>query len=432
MNKYAHIFKGKKVTIMGLGLLGKGLGDAIFLAKAGAILTITDLKNEKELAPSLDKLKKYKNIKYVLGKHEISDFENCDFVLKAQGVPLNSPYIEHARKSKIPIRMDDELFISLLPKNVKVVGVTGTRGKTTVASLIFHILKSSGKKAHLGGNIRGLATLSLLPKIKSGDIVVLELSSWQLQGFHEQKISPNISVFTNFMDDHMNYYSSRKEYYYDKSAIYAYQKKGDICVVGSSLGSFTTKSKKIIAESNDVPKNWKLPLVGEHNLENISLSVAVVKALRIPIIKIKKGVESFKAVEGRLQLVKKIKGVGIYNDNNSTTPEATVAALKAFPNKNIILIMGGADKGLDTKELIKTILKYTKKVILLPGTGTETLPTLTRTVLASSLQDAVKKALEFAEKGDVILFSPAFASFGLFKNEYDRTDQFMNIIKKLK
>ncbi len=432
MNKYAHIFKGKKVTIMGLGLLGKGLGDAIFLAKAGAILTITDLKNEKELAPSLDKLKKYKNIKYVLGKHEISDFENCDFVLKAQGVPLNSPYIEHARKSKIPIRMDDELFISLLPKNVKVVGVTGTRGKTTVASLIFHILKSSGKKAHLGGNIRGLATLSLLPKIKSGDIVVLELSSWQLQGFHEQKISPNISVFTNFMDDHMNYYSSRKEYYYDKSAIYAYQKKGDICVVGSSLGSFTTKSKKIIAESNDVPKNWKLPLVGEHNLENISLSVAVVKALRIPIIKIKKGVESFKAVEGRLQLVKKIKGVGIYNDNNSTTPEATVAALKAFPNKNIILIMGGADKGLDTKELIKTILKYTKKVILLPGTGTETLPTLTRTVLASSLQDAVKKALEFAEKGDVILFSPAFASFGLFKNEYDRNDQFMNIIKKLK
>ncbi len=417
---------------MGLGLLGKGLGDAIFLAKAGAILTITDLKNEKELAPSLDKLKKYKNIKYVLGKHEISDFENCDFVLKAQGVPLNSPYIEHARKSKIPIRMDDELFISLLPKNVKVVGVTGTRGKTTVASLIFHILKSSGKKAHLGGNIRGLATLSLLPKIKSGDIVVLELSSWQLQGFHEQKISPNISVFTNFMDDHMNYYSSRKEYYYDKSAIYAYQKKGDICVVGSSLGSFTTKSKKIIAESNDVPKNWKLPLVGEHNLENISLSVAVVKALRIPIIKIKKGVESFKAVEGRLQLVKKIKGVGIYNDNNSTTPEATVAALKAFPNKNIILIMGGADKGLDTKELIKTILKYTKKVILLPGTGTETLPTLTRTVLASSLQDAVKKALEFAEKGDVILFSPAFASFGLFKNEYDRNDQFMNIIKKLK
>lgn len=438
MEKARSYFKNKKVTILGLGLLGKGLGDAIFLAQCGAHVTVTDLKSAKELASSVSKLKKFKNVHFVLGRHEYADFENADFVLKAQGVSLDSPYIAHARNNGVPIRMDDELFVFMAPKNVKIIGVTGTRGKTTTASLIYHILKVAGKRVHLGGNIRGVATLEILKKVKTGDIVVLELSSWQLQGFGEQKISPQIAVFTNFMPDHMNYYAgSMKDYFSDKALIYKYQKRGDVLVVGKDVAKKikNTKAKKIVATSNMVPAKWKLPLAGEHNKENISFAVAVAKSLKIPETKIKKGVEGFKAVEGRLQLLKSLRGIGIYNDNNSTTPEATVAALKSFPKTSIILIMGGADKGLDTRELLKAIDKYASTVILLPGSGVDKLKVeslKSKVEYAKDLKGAVSKAVKVAQKGDIILFSPAFASFGMFVNEYDRNDQFMKLVKKLK
>ena len=435
MDKAKAYFKGKKVTIMGLGLLGKGLGDTAFIAACGADVTVTDPKTAEQLASSISALKKYKNIKYVLGEHRLQDFEKCDMVLKAQGIPLDSKYIAHARKNNIPIYMDDELLVSLLPKNVAVVGITGTRGKTTTTSLIYHILKKAGKRVHLGGNIRGIATLPLLPKIKSGDFVVLELSSWQLQGFGESKISPHISVFTNFMPDHMNYYKNNlKDYFADKAYIFKYQKEEDTLVIGDSLKNKIPKSYKgnlIVSTFADVPASWNIQIPGAHNYENVAYAIHVVKALKIPLIKIKTGVESFKAVEGRLQLVKSIKGVQIYNDNNSTTPEAIVAGLKSFPKKQTVLIMGGADKGLDTKELLATINEYAHTVILLKGSGSDKF-TNEDFYRAESLQDAIETAYKSAEKGDVVLFSPGFASFGMFLNEYDRNDQFVKLVKKLK
>ena len=444
MDNAKAYFKGKKITIMGLGLLGKGLGDTIFLAKCGAEIIVTDPKTAEQLAPSVTALKKFKNIKFVLGEHRLEDFENRDMILKAQGVAQDSIYIAHARKNNIPIRMDDELLVSFLPKNVKVIGVTGTRGKTTVTSLIYHILKYAGKKVHLGGNIRGVATLSLLPKIKSGDIVVLELSSWQLQGFGESKISPHISVFTNFMPDHMNYYKNNLgDYFADKAFIFTYQKPGDTLVIGESLQKKVSKSYKgtliprggkgnlIVSNKNSVSKNWKLQIVGEHNIENVALAIDAVRELKIPMVKIKSGVESFKAVEGRLQFVKNIKGISIYNDNNSTTPEATTVALKSFPRKQIVLIMGGADKNLDTKELLKTVEECAHTVILLPGTGSDKI-TNEDFYRAENLKDALETAFRSADKGDVVLFSPGFASFGLFTNEYDRNDQFLKLVKLLK
>jgi len=419
---------------MGLGLLGKGLGDAVFLAKCGADVTVTDMKTAEQLAPSVAVLKKYKNVRLVLGEHRLEDFERCDIVLKAQGVPLDSIYIAHAHKNKIPVRMDDELFVSFLPNKVTVVGVTGTRGKTTVTSLIYHILKKAGKKVHLGGNIRGVATLALLPKVTPGDIVVLELSSWQLQGFGESKIAPHIAVFTNFLHDHMNYYKNNvKDYLADKAYIYKYQHEGDTLVVGEAVQKKITKSYKgnlVVATSSDMPHTWKPQIVGKHNIENIALAINAVKALKIPLTKIKAGVESFKAVEGRLQLVKNIKGVKIYNDNNSTTPEATTVALKSFEKKKIVLIMGGADKALDTKELLQTAEEYAHTVILLPGTGSDKI-THADFYRADSLKDALITAYKSAEKGDVVLFSPGFASFGMFVNEYDRNDQFIKLVKEL-
>ncbi len=432
MDRAKAYFKGKKVTVMGLGLLGKGLGDALFLARCGAQVTITDLKTKQQLASSVAQFKKFKNVRFVLGKHDMKDFENADMILKAQGVKLDSPYIAHARKNNIPIRMDDELFVELAPKNVKIIGVTGTRGKTTVATLIYHILKKAGKRVHLAGNIRGVATLALVPKVKAGDYVVLELSSWQLQGFGEANISPQVSVFTNFMPDHMNYYNnSLKDYFADKAQIFKHQKAGNTLVVSESLSSkipASYKGTKVVGRASDIPKAWKVGIVGEHNRENIALGIAAVRALNIPLTKIRAGVESFKAVEGRLQYVKSLRGIQIYNDNNSTTPEATLAALKAFPAGKVVLIVGGADKNLNMQVLMKFAEHHTKAMVFLPGTGTDKIGATS----VPSLKAALHAALEMATRGDIVLFSPAFASFGMFTNEYDRNDQFLSLVKKLK
>lgn len=441
MTDFRSYFKGKKVTVVGLGLLGKRLGDIAFLAECGAEVLVTDLKSEKELAPSIEKLKKYSNIKYVLGEHRLEDFENCDFILKGQGVPLDSSYIAHARSKGIPIEMDESLFTKLAP-GVKIVGVTGTRGKSTVTMLIYEILKSSGARVHLGGNIKGTAALPLLSEVKDGDIVVFELSSWQLQGFGEEKISPHISVFTNFMPDHMNYYGSTalttgkamERYFLDKSYIYKFQKTNDTLVLGPSMKSLVkdAKGKIINADQDNIPKDWQIKLKGEHNLENIACALAVAKVLNIREEVTKQVVENFGAISGRLELVKSLKGVEIYNDTNSTTPDATLAALNSF-SKKIILIMGGMDKGLDIKKLEVLLSTKTKKVLLTPGSGSDKIQDKKINIQkVSDLKEAVCGAMAEAEAGDSILFSPAFASFNMFKNEYDRGEKFMEIVKKLK
>ena len=509
-------------------MLGRGVGDAEFLAEHGAELIITDLKNEVELAPSLKRLNKFSNITYHLEGHHLEDFRNRpkssgddrgpDFILKSAGVPLDSPFIAKARKNKIPIEMDASLFAKLAPKGVTIIGVTGTRGKSTTTALIFEILSLYVKgqrsivkgfqSVFMAGNVRGVATLPLLKEVKKGDFVVLELDSWQLQGFGEAKISPRVAVFTNFLDDHLNYYKGDQERYFnDKANIFRFQKKGlnrhafgsaigrdDILVVGKQalklvLGSHPLgQDDLIIARATDVPKNWKIKLLGEHNRANIACALAVARALGVPDNISHRVVEKFKGVPGRLELIRTIRWVKIYNDNNATTPDATLAALRALSlnssfskgggesssrriledksltasgplplekgeSTDIVLIMGGTDKGLDMSKLMEEIPKYCKAVVFLKESGTEKLisnfsffnSSLRKGVSESertgdvlffkkaTLKECVEQAMEIGQKGDIVLFSPAFASFGKwFKNEYDRGEQFVEIVKKLK
>ena len=450
---YKEYFKGKKITMLGLGLIGKGFINPAFLASCGAEIIATDLKTEEELRPTIDKLKIYPNITFHLGGHKFEDFENVDLVIKNQGVPLDSPYVAHAKASGVPVEMDEALFAKLAPE-VTIIGVTGTRGKSTVSNLIYHIIAKAGKRVFLSGNLPNSAVLPLLEEVKEGDIVVLELSSWQLQGFGEDKISPHVAVFTTFMPDHMNYYGGDLDKYFDdKANIFKYQKEGDFLVVGEDVEklkafSFEFKASKIIARREGVPEDWKSSLLGEHNRLNIACAIEACRAIGISDADIKNGVESFEAVEGRLQFVKEIGGVKIYNDNNATTPTATIAGLLAVSaksqitnnkpkEKNIILILGGSDKGLELDELVEEAGKTCKKIILLPGSGSEKLKAKSQKLEASiigvqNLSEAVVKAVEQAESGDVVLFSPAFSSFGLFKNEYDRNNQFKEELEKLR
>ena len=476
MADYKEFFKGKKITVMGLGLLGRGLGYTKFLAEclttgqAGvADLIVTDLKTKEQLATSLKALSKFKNIEYTLGEHKLEDFKNRDIIMKMAGVPKDSIYIAEAKKTGAAIEMDVSLFIKCAPE-ITVVGVTGTRGKSMTTTLIYEILKSNEKfikysstalgtkrpSVFLGGNIRGVATLPLLKKIKTGDILVCELDSWQLQGFGEDKMSPNISVFTSFMPDHMNYYKGSMENYFgDKANIFKYQKKGDILIVTPDIRKMiplgfspmekekNLESKLIVINKKEV-NDWQFSVPGEHQRKNLACAVEVARQFNIPVEKIKKTVKDFKGLEGRLQYLRTHKGVKIYNDNNSTTPEATIAGLRAVGDtkkRKVVLIMGGDNKLLDMSRLVKEIPKWCSKVVLFKEKGTDLIrdqifafkKKRIEVYEEEGLPNTVMRAVAVAKKGETILYSPAFSSFGkYFKNEYERNDIFVKLIKRLK
>lgn len=441
MKNYGSFFKDKKITVMGLGLLGRGVGDVRFLAECGADIIVTDLKNEEMLAPSLQELKDFKNITYHLGAHAAEDFRDRDLILKAAGVPADSIYIREAKKNNIPVRMSADLFAEL--SGVPVIGVTGTRGKSTTSHLIARILEAAGRKVFLGGNIRGVSTLAYLKETTPDTIAVLELDSWQLQGFGEAGMSPHIAVFTTFMPDHMNYYKNSMEAYFaDKANIFLYQTPEDAFILGEQMVHYIEEygyKNKIVAHTivaSSVPKSWKLRIPGEHNRMDAGLAAAAARAFGIDEEDIQRAVESFAGVPGRLELIREIRGITFYNDTTATVPDATVAALEAVGDpqkKNILLIMGGADKMLDMSELVKKIPQYCKKILLLAGTGTERIKSnLPDATIYRSMKDATEAARAAADEGDVILMSPAFASFGMFKNEYDRGDQFNAAVAEIK
>src|SRR3990167_9571280 len=387
------------------------------------------------------RLKTYPNITFHLGGHDEKDFTKCDMVIKAAGVPLDSPYIAAARNAGVEAAMSTALFTKYASgAGAAIVGVTGTRGKSTVAHMIHHTLLHAGKRAHLGGNIRGASTLAMLPEVQSGDVCVLELDSWQLQGFADLGISPHVAVLTTFMPDHLNYYGGDMgAYFADKAAIFMNQDADEVFILGEQAVpaieeygyKMKIKAHTVVAGTKNLPKQWKLQVPGEHNRYNAGLAVAAGDALAIDTNIMCEALASFAGVEGRLQFVREVSGVKIYNDNNATTPEATVAALRTF-GRNVVLIAGGADKGLDMSEFVSEVQKVCKKIVLLGGTGTERIKAeLSDARVFDSLPEAVSEALKDVSKGDVLLFSPAFASFGMFKNEYDRNDQFMDFVHRL-
>lgn len=451
MEAYSDYFKDKRVTVMGLGLLGRGVGDAAFLAECGAEVLVTDLKTEEQLKDSLAQLASFSNISYTLGEHKKEDFENKDFILVAAGVPSDSGYLEHARAQAAPLKQSAALFAEV--SGVPIIGVTGTRGKSTVTHMIHHVLThaTEGGSVLLGGNVRGVSNLQLFKEVKEDSLAVMELDSWQLQGFGWAEMSPHISVFTNFMEDHLNYYSNMDAYFADKANIFLYQEESGVFVTTPEVferakqfasGKHITLGQEIVlADASVLPEDTLLATPGEHNRLNAALAYEALKATSLEDELILEGLATFPGVPGRLEYLREVDGVKIYNDNNATTPQATLAGLKALDTgkKNIVLIMGGADKGIDMHELLKAVPDYCKQVILLPGTGTEVFREAAKNLSVNqkvfvsviSLQEGLKKALDTAGEGDIILFSPAFASFGLFKNEYDRNDQFVELVNNL-
>jgi UDP-N-acetylmuramoylalanine--D-glutamate ligase len=445
MSDYEHFFKGKRITVMGIDPEGRGMQDVEFLARHDAEIIATDLKNAEELGSAPEKLGALPNVTLVLGEHRNEDFQDRDLIVRAASVPLGSPYLEEARKHGIRIETDETLFLALAPE-ITWIGVTGTRGKSTTTELLFEIITLANPgSVHLAGNVRGHASLPLLEKVKEGDVVAFEFSSWQLQQFGEKKLSPPLAIFTTFMPDHLNYYHNDLDRYLaDKAQIFLHQEPDDTLIVGSQAADIIKKkygsqirSRVEFADASNVPRSWKLQIPGEHNRYNAGCAIEAARAYGIEDKVIRKAVENFKGVPSRLEFMREVDGIKIYNDSNSTTPDATVAALRALDTgkKDIVLIMGGADKGLDMSALISEINERAKAVIFLPGTGTDLFDKKSLAVpykVANTLEEALDFALQTAQAGDTLLFSPAYASFGHFQNEYDRSDQFRALIQKLK
>lgn len=434
-------FRGKKITVMGLGLLGRGVGDVRFLAEQGAELIVTDLKSKEELAPSLDALSSFSNIQFVLGEHRLEDFKNRDLILKAPKTPLDSIYVAEAEKNGVHVTMSTALFSRLArEQGAALIGTTGTRGKTTTTEMIAHIMRTVGKPMILGGNIRGVSTLSLLPHVAPGTVCVLELDSWQLQGFRAEELSPHISVFTTFFPDHQDYYPDMETYLADKAEIFLHQGPDDTLVLGAQMpsileGIYTNAiaSSVVVAHEEDLA-GVSLRVPGAHNRADAACALAAATAYGISKEDACNALTTFSGVPGRLERVREKEGVTFYNDTTSTTPEATLAALDALDTgtKNIVLIMGGSDKGLDMNRLLVEVQKRTKRIILLSGSGTNRiLQFLEGASVYDSLPAAFDEAVKSAAPGDIVLLSPAFASFGMFKNEYERGDTYLALVRAL-
>lgn len=432
-------FKGKKVLILGLGINQGGLGAARFFAKAGAKVVVTDLKTEDQLRSSLDKLKEFPNIHYVLGRHDYKDIDEADLIIRNQALKPSNEYRLYAGKSGKKVETDVGVFLDYVKKE-QLIGITGTKGKSTTSSLIYEVLKADGKKVVHAGNI-GKSVLDTLEVIDEETLIVLEISSFQLEAFKEHQVSPKWAVITNIHPDHLDYYGSMENYIASKRVIAENQTDKDYLFLNKN--DQTTNSPEFLKDIKsqikkysgvDLPEDFSLTIPGAHNRENAAAALAVAKTFNILTKTALDAMQKFQGVPFRLELIKEWEGVKIYNDTASTGPTAALSALESFMNP--IMIIGGVDKGLPYEELAYSLDRKAKAIYFLDGTATDKLKGLLKVLkiqrstyfdLESLLRDLRKEV----KSGDIVLFSPAAASFNLFQNEFDRGRKFNEAIEKI-
>ena len=421
----------KKVLVLGLGLHGGGVATTCWLYKQGARLIVSDLRSSAILKPSLAKLKCCQGIKFVLGKHREQDVKWADIVVQNPGVPRQSPYIKLAKKLGKPVVNEATLFFDRCP--CPIIGITGTRGKSTTSSWIAALLKTVNKKTVLAGNIRTLAMLEIVDKLTPGHLVVLELSSWQLEGLKAIKKAPHVAVITNLYPDHLNRYKSLVAYYQSKKEIFHYQTKGDYLILNGSQSQLRSWARQ--AKGTVLFFNAKSPAASAQNAAAASI---VARLYKVNNAVIKKFLQSPPGLPGRQEVVGQKQGVTFVNDTTATTPVASLAALNRFGSVpgRILLIAGGADKGLDYKDWGQGVKKYCHEVWLLKGQASDK---MARALAGfknihldyTNLSGAVREAFDLSQKGDVILLSPAAASFNLWNHEFERGEEFNRAVKRL-
>ena len=449
---------GKRVTVMGLGSRGGGLGVARWLVAEGAVVTVTDAKPAAALAEPLAGLAGLP-IRFVLGGHDERDFTpaGADLVVRNPAVRRDAPLLRLARQTGVPVEMEIGLFLAACP--APVVGVTGTKGKTTVSTLCAEMLHRWRPETVLAGNM-GVSALAALAAIGLETPVVLEISSWQLEATIEHGRAPHIAVLTNIAEDHLNTYRDFAEYAETKRGITAGQRPADWLVVNRDdpecWRAATTTPARVIPFGLDdrggdgawlagdhmvwrlCGESWSLPhpanpaLRGDHGAANALAALAAARLRGALPEAIAAALDGFAGVKDRMEPVAVVAGVAYVNDTTATAPVAAAAALAALAGTAVRLLAGGADKGLDPAPLVAAAAAHhpVPTVYLFDGSAT---PRLAAALLAAGIEPrgpfasmtaAVEAARADAAPGETVLLSPGCASFGLFADEFDRGEQF--------
>lgn len=459
LEEFNNYIKNKRVAIIGLGVSNIPLIE--YLHNLGSDITLFNNKPIDKLDQNiLDKIYEYK-LNFSFGENYLSKLNGFDIIFRSPSCRPDLPEIKKEIENGAILTSEIELVLEMCPGTT--IGVTGSDGKTTTTSLIYEILKEENLNCYLGGNI-GIPLFTKIADMKPEDFVVLELSSFQLMTMNT---SPNIAVVTNISPNHLDIHKSYEEYIQSKANIFKYQNENNLLVLNydneitkefskianSKLIYFSSKEKLdngfvldngIIKECDNglrrhLLNTKNIKLRGVHNSENICAAIAATSKIASIDSQIR-AVSNFSGVNHRLEFVKEINGAKWYNDSIASSPTKTIAGLNSF-NEDIVLIAGGYDKHLDYKPLALPILNKVCKLILLGQTSDKIYKEVTQLLSienkkldifkTNTLEDAINKAKEVSKKGDVVLFSPASASFDMFKNFEERGDRFKQIVNRL-
>ena len=443
MSNIIKQLNNQKIACLGLGTENQALLSFLLKNQVNSPITICDRRSARELGDKYKSLSKHPQINWKLGLDYNKNLDCFDILFRSPGWPLFCPGIKKLKNKSTKISSPMNLFFALCP-TTNIIGVSGTKGKGTTASLIAHILKKAKLKVFLGGNI-GIAPFSFIDKIKKDDWVVLELSSFQLE---DLKYSPKLAVITNIYKEHLapadplnpNYHLSYRDYILAKLKLSFYQKETDSFFFNKKSSPLLIKYKKYLGAGQIINfTSSKLPshLIGEYNRENIAAAEMVAKKIGVNQKVIAAAVKSFIGLEHRLEFVTEKNNIKYYDNSFATNPESTAMDLTSF-QEPIVLLAGGADKGANFLPLAKLIKQKVKQVVLFKGEATPRIKKALLQVgypikqinLATSMAMAIAQARQKAKPGDIILLSTACASFGLFKNYKERGNLFKEYAKK--
>lgn len=455
LKRYLESVKDKKILIQGLGLNGGGVGVAKFFLQYDIPVTITDLKSESELANSIKELSIYQDgIRYVLGRHREEDFTDADIVVKGPGVNPNTKYIKLAKENGATITSDIGIFCEISPSSLY--AVTGSKGKSTVVTLIYNIFKSENHNSFIGGNIT-ISPLNFLRELNKNSKVILELSSWQLRDIKDNGIKFNGAMITNLLNDHQNYYNNNMiDYLNDKAIITKNQNSSDFLIIpkgdkfintdnistdaklfyfskDDQSGDFYSNGEGLFFRNDKIIDKKVIKLKGEHNITNGYMAASFSYLAGIDTKHINSGLVNTNGTPYRLELIRVYNGISFYNDTTATIPDAMVCSINSF-SEPVILIAGGNDKNLDFS-VVEGVMNIPKKILLLPGSGTDKMKRYIHRdddiIEGQTLEELFEIAMQIAKSGDVVLLSPGATSFGLFQNEFHRGDIFNQLVKNL-